>query len=289
MFSKAVLQAVFVTFLWSTSWVIIKTGLEDIPPLPFAGLRYTFAFLCLIPIAASTGRLGAVKTLTKRDWQNLVVLGILFYSVTQGAQFVALKYLPSVTLSLLLNFSAIVVAMLGIFFLAEKPTQMQWVGMGVFVVGVLLYFYPISLPEKEIFGLFVGMVSVLANAGSALLGRFVNREGRIPAFVVTLVSMGIGSVALLITGIVVEGLPTLSLEHWLMIGWLAAVNTALAFTLWNHTLRTLSAVESSIINNTMLIQIAVLAWIFLDEKIGLQDIVALAIAAVGILMVQVRR
>ncbi len=46
---KAVLQALFVTFLWSTSWVFIKLGLTDIPALTFAGLRYSLAFLCLLP------------------------------------------------------------------------------------------------------------------------------------------------------------------------------------------------------------------------------------------------
>ena len=39
-------------------------------------------------------------------------------------------------------------------------------------------------------------------------------------------------------------------------------------TIWNYTLRTLTAMESSIINGTMLIQIAVLAWIFLGEDIS---------------------
>ena len=38
---RAVVQALFVTFFWSTSWVLIKFGLKDIPALPFAGLRYT--------------------------------------------------------------------------------------------------------------------------------------------------------------------------------------------------------------------------------------------------------
>jgi len=47
--------------------------------------------------------------------------------------------------------------------------------------------------------------------------------------------------------------PVLSLKGWGIIVWLALVNTAFAFTLWNRTLQVLSAVESSIINNTMLI------------------------------------
>lgn len=47
----AILQALFVTFLWSTSWVLIKFGLVDIPALTFAGLRYGLAWLCLLPFA----------------------------------------------------------------------------------------------------------------------------------------------------------------------------------------------------------------------------------------------
>ena len=67
------------------------------------------------------------------------------------------------------------------------------------------------------------------------------------------------------------------------------VNTALAFTLWNLTLRELSAVESSIINSTMLIQIAILAWIFLGERITWQEGAGLLLAGAGVLLVQLRR
>jgi drug/metabolite transporter (DMT)-like permease len=62
------------------------------------------------------------------------------------------------------------------------------------------------------------------------------------------------------------------------------VNTALAFTLWNRSLQKLSAVESSMINSTMLVQIALLAWVFLGERLGGGDVVGLMLAVVGILM-----
>ena len=65
--------------------------------------------------------------------------------------------------------------------------------------------------------------------------------------------------------------------------WLAVVNTAFAFTLWNHTLRTLSAVESSIINNTMLVQIALLAWAFLGEPLTERQIAGMIVAGLGTL------
>jgi len=42
-----------------------------------------------------------------------------------------------------------------------------------------------------------------------------------------------------------------------------------------------SAIETSIINNTMLIQIAILAWIFLDEQLSSQEIGGLILAALA--------
>ena len=47
---KAILQALLVTFIWATSWVLIKFGLEDVPALLFAGLRYGIGAVCLIVI-----------------------------------------------------------------------------------------------------------------------------------------------------------------------------------------------------------------------------------------------
>ena len=285
----AVLQALFVTFLWATSWVLIKIGLRDMPALTFAGLRYGLAFLCLLPFALRPAHLATLRGLSRQQWSQLLLLGLLFYAVTQGAQFIGLAYLPAVTVSLLLNFTTIVVALIGIVLLAERPTTLQWGGVGLSVIGVLVYFYPVSLPAGQVIGLIVVVTGVLANAGSSILGRRINRAGELPPLLVTVVSMGIGAAAMLGAGVLMQGLPSLHLANWAVIGWLALVNTAFAFTLWNHTLRTLAAMESSIINSTMLIQIAVLAWLFLDEPLTGQKIVGMALAGAGALIVQVRR
>jgi drug/metabolite transporter (DMT)-like permease len=101
--------------------------------------------------------------------------------------------------------------------------------------------------------------------------------------------MGIGGVLLLITGASIQGFGKLDLLQWMIIAWLAIVNTAVAFTLWNKSLQSLTAIESSIINNTMLPQIAILAWIFLDEPLNLRQILGLGLVTIGIIIVQVWR
>ena len=285
--ARAVLQALFVTFLWSTSWVLIKVGLEEIPALTFAGLRYALAFVLLTPLLVRREARRALARLTRQEWLLLVALGLVMYTLTQGAQFLALDRLPAQTTSLVLSFSPVVVAFLGMALLAERPTALQGAGVLLFLVGAALFLLPAAFPAGQVVGLAIAVVGLFANAGAAGLGRFVNRDLALPAASVTLVSMGVGSVVLLGAGTAVQGLPELSLRGWAIVAWLAAVNTAFAFTLWNVTLRRLSAMESSIVNNTMLIQIALLAWVFLGESLGARQIAGLVVASLGTLVVQV--
>jgi drug/metabolite transporter (DMT)-like permease len=268
--------------------VIIKIGLAEIPPLTFAGLRYSIAFVFLLPFAFTKKNSVVIKNLNKKDWFKLVLLGLLFYALTQGTQFIGLSLLPAVTVSLWLNFTPLIVAVMAIFLLREIPFAVQWSGVILFILGIITYFFPVDLSGNQVTGLVVMTIGVLANSSSAVLGRNINREASINPVVVTVISMGVGAVILLFSGIVIQGLPSISVENFLYLLWLAIINTALAFTIWNYTLRTLSAMESSIINGTMIIQIAVLAWIFLGETITLQEGIGMVIAACGAVMVQLR-
>ena len=285
---KAILLALLVTLLWSTSFVIIKIGLAEIPPLTFAGLRYTIAFVCLLPFAFTKKNSEEIKKLKWNEWVKLFIYGLLFIAITQGAMFGGLLFLPAVTVSLWLNFTPLVVAVLAIFLIKEFPSRLQWIGVILFVGGILTYFYPIALSENQEIGLIIMTIGVLANSFSSVLGRSINRESKINPVVVTIVSMGVGSIILLISGITIQGLHPISFQNIIYLLWLAIINTALAFTIWNFTLRTLSAMESSIINGTMLVQIAILAWIFLGEAISFQEGIGMLIAASGALLVQLR-
>ncbi|MFH1197195.1 MAG: DMT family transporter [bacterium] len=285
----AILEALLVTFLWSTSFIIIKWGLKDIPALTYAGLRYSIAFLALLPWLFTEKRKREISSITKKDWRKLFLLGLTFYAFTQGTQFIGLSLLPSVTVSLILNFTPIIVAISGIFLLGEKPTNLQWLGSILFIVGILTYFLPIEFSSSLTLGIIVMLIGVLANSGSAILGRNINREKKFSPLIITTISMGIGAVILLAAGLIIQGINQLSVTNILFLLWLALINTAFAFTLWNKTLRTLTAMESSIINGTMLIQIGILAWIFLGEVITFKEFIGMLIAAVGAVCVQMKK
>lgn len=270
---------------------MIKFGLKaDLPSVTFAGLRYTLAALCLLPLTLlNPAHRQTLRGLSIRTWWELLALGVIFYTLTQGAQFVSLSFLPSATLSLLLNFSPIFIALYGMASRSEQTSLTQWGGILVTVIGALIYFLPLSIAGNQIPGLMAALVALSANAASSIFGRYINTQEKLNPLVVTSISMGIGGALMLLIGVLAQGMGTLNLTQWAIIGWLAVVNTAIAFTLWNKSLQTLTAVESSIINGTMLPQIAVLAWIFLGEPLGGKEILGLVFVLAGTLIVQLWR
>jgi drug/metabolite transporter (DMT)-like permease len=286
----ALAASLLVTFLWSTSWVLIKVGLDDLelPPILFAGLRYALAALILMAIALPGLRRSLRGGTDRRTLLRVALLGVLLYALTQGAQFAALDYLPAVAVSLALSATPVIVAATGLRG-QERPAPIQIAGAIALVAGAALYFGPLELGPAATLGLAITVLALIANAASAIAGRQLARDA-LPqvggVLGLTAVSMAVGAVILLATGLLLEPLPTLSMDVWLIIGWLAVVNTAFAFTLWNFTLRTLTAVEASVMNNLMLVQIALLAWLFLDEQLDGRQLLGLAIAFAGVLAVQ---
>ena len=131
------------------------------PALTFAGLRYFLAFLILLPFAIRAGAFRELKGQPRRKWTQLIVLGLVYYAVTQGAIYVSLSYLPVVTLGLAMSFTSILVALLGIAFLGERPTPLQWAGTVLFLAGVAIYFYPAVLPHSALLGLIAAGVGLI--------------------------------------------------------------------------------------------------------------------------------
>ena len=263
----ALLQAFVVTFLWSTSWVLIKIGLQDLPALLFSGMRYALAFLILLSLAFQPALRPLYTKLKIRHWLLLLVYGLVLYSLAQGALFLGLAGLPAASVGLMLNFTSLLVAFMGLIFLKEKLRWLGWCGIALSTAGAVVYYYPISIPPSQAARLLAVSIGVLANAVAVILGRHINHREYLPPVAVTAISMGVGGFVLLAVGLGLDGFPHLTWKLWAIIAWLSLVNTAFAFTLWNHTQRTLQAVETSLVNNTMLVQIALLVWVFLGESV----------------------
>jgi len=178
------------------------------------------------------------------------------------------------------------VALLSGMLLRERPARVQWLGIVMALAGIYVYFYPVDVGKSQIIGICASLVGMMGFASAAIVGRNVGRSRTLSPLLVTAVSMGVGSVVLISCGLILEGVPAVSPRNWMIILWLSVVNTALAFVVWNYTLRTLTAVESNIITNVMVPEIAVLGWWFLGERLSLLDAGGLSLVVLGTVLVQ---
>ena len=165
---------------------------------------------------------------------------------------------------------------------ADEQTRRS--GAGLIIVGAVVFFA--GDLGATVVGMTASVIKLGANVTSSLLGRSMNRSQHLSPLTVTVASMTIGAAALAATGLMVDGVLRVTPTAAAIVVWLAVVNTAWAFTLWNSSLRYLTAVESASINGTMLIQIAVLAWLFLGESPGLIGALGIAIVSSGALLAQ---
>ena len=218
----------------------------------------------------------------------MVFLGLFGYTIAQGLQCVGLFYLPAVSVTFILNFTPVIVLILGVVFLREYPTLLQLGGMGLVLLGAYLFFNA-PLSDSSLLGVLITLISGIGWATYLVSVRLLFVNEKINPLGLTAFSMGLGTIALSLVAFYIEGLSGISLTSWAIIVWLGVVNTALAFFLWNHALQRLEAFEISVLQNTMLVQIAILSWIFFGEQLTVMKVIPMALVFVGALIVQLRK
>ena len=281
--------AFIVTVLWSSSYVLIKLGLENIPPLYFATVRYTLAFSILgafdLAIKRKDPRKGAPGG---KRVALLVIAGIGGYTIAQGLQFVGLYYLPAVTTSFLLNFTPFFVLILSVGLLGEGTSLTQLGGVGLALVGAWAFFSQQAALGGQAFGILVVFVSGLGWACYVVVVRMLQRSASMSSLRLTTTTMGIGVVGMVVLTVISGQYAPLTTNDVLNIVWLATANTALAFFMWNWSLKTIPAYELTVFQDLMLIEIAIFAFVFLQETITPFMVLGMALVLLGVMIVQLR-
>ena len=286
----AVIIGVAVTLLWATSVVLIRIGVsdEEIQPLGFAGTRFALAGVVLLPLALPAMR--AVPSWQgSRPWLLAVaVYGVLLFGLAQVGFYLALGEVEASTVGLFMGLAPVVTALVALRNRQERPNALQVGGIVILAAGVVIYFGLQLPPTGVTTGLLAAASIPIVVGGSAVLGRKVAvgsaRYGG-PASM-TAIAVLFGAAATLAIALVLEGIPSFSPTAWLLITWLALVNTALTYTLWAQSQRSLRAVESSVLGDLTVIGVALLGWIVLDERLSVEQVVGIVMALCGVVIVQ---
>ncbi len=128
--ARDVLVAVLVAAAWGFTFVVIKIGLRDFPPLLFSALRFAVAALPLLwlwragPPAPLRFILGIGLAL------GVAMFSLLFIGIDVG--------LPAGLASLVAQTQAFFTALLAALLLGDRPSRRQLAGMALAAAGILV-------------------------------------------------------------------------------------------------------------------------------------------------------
>ena len=282
----AIVEALIVTLIWSSTFVIVKIGLDSLGPLTIAGLRYFLGFVILSPFLLI--RKTKPEIISKDLWLRLILIGISAYTIGNGALFWGLKYIPATTGSLMMSLMPLLVLGGAALFLKEIPTRWQVLGVFLSLLGSGIFFSG-GFQPGEFKGLAVTAVGLVGFLVFSLQGRGIAREGSLDTLTLTALPLLIGGLTTLLVALAVEGLPGFTWKSLFIVLWLAFVNTALGYWIYNHALRMLTALEMNIIMNLTPFFTILLSWLILDERLTGIQYLGMVVAVVGVAIVQLSR
>jgi drug/metabolite transporter (DMT)-like permease len=125
--SWAVTEGIAANALWSSSFVFIKIGLEQIGPLTLAGARYSLAGIILLPwMFVGTRQL---RRLTPRQWLGLVLIGLTGHTIGNGAWYIGLHYFTATSLTFLTTLGPFLSLALSLAKRKDVPSPVQVLGL----------------------------------------------------------------------------------------------------------------------------------------------------------------
>jgi drug/metabolite transporter (DMT)-like permease len=224
--------------IWGSTWLAIKLGLRDLPPLTFAGIRFAAAALVLFSISALRGfRLPRAA----RDWRLLAYTGLLTITLNYGLVFWGEQYISS-------GLAAVLSATVPLFglplahrYLASEPLN-RWKVLGVVlgVVGVAVVCSgQLGIGGYLAFWACLGMI--FAALLTAHAGVLIKAGGtHIEPSVLAGVQMAGGCIPLLVGGVLLEGSPLhfhWTPMAWAALGYLTILGSVIAFLMYYWLIR----------------------------------------------------
>ncbi|HEY3104596.1 MAG TPA: EamA family transporter [Pyrinomonadaceae bacterium] len=276
--------------IWGSTWLFIKLGLADLPPLTFAGIRFVFASAILSLLILARG----VRWPRKRnEWLVIAIVGLLQFSLNYGLVFWGEQRIPSGLAAVLQStFPAFGLVIAHFYLPEERMTPRKIFGVLLGFVGVAVIFSDqLTIAGK---GALLGSVALVMSAFFGSYGNvLVKAYGtQIDPFVLAAGQMVCGFPPLLALGIATEGNPFRL--HWTMmaalsLAYLVVVGSVIAFTLYYWLVRHMDVTNTMLIGLVTPVVAVVLGMIVLHEKFNWRLFAGAACIISGIGMIVLRK
>lgn len=270
------LLALSVVAIWGTNFVVIKMAFAHLPPLLFAALRFTFAFLPMVFFLPKP----AVS------WGNLAAYGLLIGVGQFGLMFIAMNGQISPGLaSLVIQTQVFFTIFLAMRMTHEKVRPVQWLALAMATAGIAVIASHTD-GSTTVTGLLIMLVAAACWAG----GNMVNKQaGKVNMVAYVVWSSLFAAPPLFVLSLMFEGWPAIETglrnadaATWAAVLWQSVGNSLFGYAMWGWLLARYPA--ATVTPMALLVPVFGMAAssFFLAEAMPLWKIVAMVLVMGGL-------
>lgn len=223
---RHLLLAVVVMAVWGSNFVVIHIGLDHLPPLTFAALRFTFAFLPAFLFVKPPDV----------SWRSLAAYGLLIGGGQFGLLFIAMNgqitpALASLVVQMQVFFTIGLAALLS----GERVRPFQFIALAIAAAGLAMIIAHTDAKTTPV-GLILVLAAALGWAGGNIVIRSAPKVDML-SFVVWASPFSV--VPLLAAALMLEGWPAMAAgvasadaTTWAAVLWQSFGNTLFGYAVW---------------------------------------------------------
>lgn len=268
--------------IWGSTWLVIKEGLRDLPPLTSAATRFLAAGVLFIPLtAALRGREGGVNP----GWRLSTIMAVFCFAVPYGTLYWVETRIPSGLASVLWALFPMALALIGSRVLAEQQLSgRNWFGFILGFAGVaVLFVTDLRTIGAEAVG--AGLIYLSSPIVAAYGNAVVKRDaGQVSSLALNRNGLLGGSVLLWLTAWITEADAPIQWTNAAIasVVYLTLIGTVLAFGLYFWLLRYAKAHKLALIAYVVPALALLLGWGLGDESLGSSTVAGTALILLGV-------
>lgn len=277
--SLLIIIALFCTyFIWGSTYLAIRFGIESFPPFLLAGVRFTIAGIILYLVLRFYG----VPNPNKLQWLSAGAVGILLPAMGNGTVCYVQQTVSSSVAALSIATVPIWMAIFSTWW-GHRITKQEWVGIAIGFAGILLLNIGGSLH-----GDLVSALLLLFAAATWSFGSVWSKHLPMPSGLMGAASqMMVGGMALLlVSAFAGERWPqTISIKSWGAMVFLVILGSIAGYSAYQWLLknvRPLVATSNTFVNPIVAFIVGIL---FANEQIANNEYIALAVILVGVVLI----
>jgi drug/metabolite transporter (DMT)-like permease len=284
---KPLLVWLLLCIVWGTTWIFIKLGLADLPPVSFAALRFTVACLILLPVLLIR------KIEMPKDraiWMIIFITGLLQFFFNYGLLFWGEQYITS-------GLAAVLQATIPAFglglariYVGEQITSLKIISILLGLAGVAVIFREQLFLNGQM--AFLGSLAVVVGAFGAAYASVLTKAkgaGTNPASLV-FGQMLVGQIPLWLVGFATEGSPFYFRWTWqavICVLYLAVAGSIIAFWLYYWLLTKIDVTRAMMISFVTPL-VAVFVGSFFGEKLDFKTLLGGILILLSVFLIVIR-